>query len=46
MTVKLIYIPNDDLQNQPFSKLKLVNETLNTQHTEQTNRTKVPKVNE
>ena len=41
-----MYTPNDDTQNYPFCRLKLVVETLNTQHNKPTNQNslKVPKV--
>ena len=43
MADKLMYIPNDDTQNYPFCRLKLVLKHLNTQLIETTNQ-KVPKV--
>ena len=44
MSNELMYIPNDDKQNYPFCKLKLVFETLDTQNNEPTNQNQVPKV--
>ena len=37
MADKLMYIPNDDSQNYPICKLKLVVETLNTELNKSTN---------
>ena len=37
MADKLIYIPNDDTQNFPFSRLQLVVKTFDTQINEPTN---------
>ena len=46
MTDKLLYIPNDDMQNCPFYRLQLMIETFDTQLNELTNKNlmKVPKV--
>ena len=46
MADKLMYIPNDDTQNDPFFRLQFVIKTLNTQLNELTNQhsPKVPKV--
>ena len=46
MVDKFMYIPNDDTQNYPICRLKLVVETLDTQLNEPTNQNtiKVPKV--
>ena len=43
MTVKLMYIPNDDTQNCPFCKLQIVVETQLIEPTNQ-NLIKVPQV--